>query len=211
MEGNMVTMVCGATNRTARELLAKMFRQRHQVFVEEKGWKLKSYNGMEFDNYDTDETLYLMAFAPDGEIAASMRMIRTDRPHMLADVFAEMCGNGPPKSADTWELTRGALAKGLRATGYWSRIQCALLEAALLWGVSKGTGIFTVDYVTALMRMGWDGRPIGQPRMIDGEPYVACQCTLTADVLARTRALHNIVGPVLERIYYMPQEKRRAA
>src|SRR5690348_13875553 len=68
---HMVTLVVGATNPNARGLLAKMFRQRHQVFVEEKGWKLKSYNGIEFDSYDTDETVYLMALTPDGEMAAS--------------------------------------------------------------------------------------------------------------------------------------------
>src|SRR5882672_11815610 len=107
----MVTLVVGATNPNARELLAKMFRQRHQVFVEEKGWKLKSYNGLEFDNYDTDETVYLMALTPEGEMAASMRMMRTDKPHMLADVFSDMCEGGAPKGSDVWELTRGAMNK----------------------------------------------------------------------------------------------------
>ena len=207
----MVTMVVGATNPNARELLAKMFRQRHRIFIEEKGWKLKSYNGLEFDNYDTDETLYLMTLTPDGEIVASMRMMRADRPHMLADVFGDMCGDALPKTADCWEITRGALTPGLRASGYWSRMQCALVEAALLWGVNKSTGIFSVDYVAALMRQGWDGRPLGQPRMMDGEYHVACQCSLTADVLMRTRALHKITGPVLERIYYMPKADRAAA
>ena len=207
----MVTLVVGATNPNARELLAKMFRQRHQVFVEEKGWKLKSYNGLEFDNYDTDETVYIMALTPEGEMVASMRMLRTDKPHMMADVFADMCEGGVPRRADVWELTRGALTKGLRATGYWSRMQCGLIEAALLWGVNKGTGIYTVDYVTALNRAGWDGRPMGQPRMMDGEPYVACECNLTGAVLARTRALHKITAPVIERIYYMPEQERRAA
>jgi acyl-homoserine lactone synthase len=205
----MVVLVVGATNPNARELLAKMFRQRHQVFVEEKGWKLKSYNGLEFDNYDTDETVYLMALTPEGEMAASMRMMRTDKPHMLADVFADMCEGGVPRGSDIWELTRGAMNKDLRATGYWARMQCGLVEAALLWGVSKGTGIYTVDYTTALMRMGWDGKPLGQPRMMDGEPYVVCECSLTGEVLARTRALHKIKGPVIERIFYMPE--RRAA
>ena len=152
-----------------------------------------------------------MALTPEGEMVASMRMLRTDKPHMMADVFADMCEGGVPRRADVWELTRGALTKGLRATGYWSRMQCGLIEAALLWGVNKGTGIYTVDYVTALNRAGWDGRPMGQPRMMDGEPYVACECNLTGAVLARTRALHKITAPVIERIYYMPEQERRAA
>ena len=136
----MVHVVVGATNPNCREMLAKMFRQRHDVFITEKGWKLKGYNGLEFDQYDTAETIYLMQFDGRDNIIASMRMNPTDGPYMLADIFGEVCEVPIPRGRDVWELTRGALSKNLRKSGTWGRMQCAMLESALLWGATKATG-----------------------------------------------------------------------
>jgi acyl-homoserine lactone synthase len=187
-----------------------MFRQRHDIFIKEKGWKLKSYNGLEFDNYDTAKSVYLID-VDDGEIYASMRMTATSEPYMLADIFADMCENGPPRSPDAWELTRGALAKGLRRTGHWGRMQCALVEAALLFGVKRACGLFTVDHVMRQMRGGSDAKPLGQPRMMDGEAHVAFEFPLNVEVLERCRAVYRIKNPVIEHLHLMPAEEKLAA
>ncbi len=207
----MVHLVVGATNSRCRELLATMFRQRYDIFVKEKGWKLKTYNGLEFDNYDTPRSVYLIGHDDDGEIVASMRMTTTDGPYMLADIFSDMCENGIPRDADTWELTRGALSKTLRRSGHWGRMQCALVEAALLFGIKKACGLFTVDHVMKQMRGGSDAKPLGQPRMIDGEANVAFEFPLNAEVLQRTRAVYKIKDPVIEHIHLMPIEGKMAA
>lgn len=207
----MVHLVVGATNPNCRELLAAMFRQRYDIFVKEKGWKLKTYNGLEFDQYDTGKSVYLIEHDEDGDIAASMRMNTTDGAFMLADLFSEMCEQGLPRGRDTWELTRGALAKNLRRSGYWGRLQCALVEAALLFGVKKACGLFTVDHVMRQMRGGSDAKPLGQPRMIDGEANVAFQFPLNAEVLQRTRDVYKIRGPVIEHIHLMPADQKLAA
>lgn len=188
-----------------------MFRQRYEIFVKEKGWKLKTYNGLEFDNYDTSQSVYLIGLDDDGDIVASMRMNTTDRPHMLADVFSDMCEHGIPRGADTWELTRGALSKNLRRSGHWGRMQCALVEAALLFGVKKACGLFTVDHVMRQMRGGSDARPLGQPKIIDGEANVAFEFPLNVEVLQRTREVYKIKGPVIEQIHLMPAEEKLAA
>jgi N-acyl-L-homoserine lactone synthetase len=207
----MVQLVQGATNPTCRELLAKMFRQRYEIFVKEKGWKIKSYNGIEFDQYDTAETLYLIDLDRYGNVAASTRMIRTDQPIMLADVFADMCERPIPRGPHCWELTRGAMSKNLRGSGHYGRIQCGLIEGALLFGVNTGCGLFSVDLLMSKIRSGLDAKPLGQPRMIDGEPHLAADFPLTGDMLGRTRALFKIKGPVLEHLHLMPAPQQRKA
>lgn len=207
----MVQLVQGATNPLCRDLLTKMFRQRYDIFIREKGWNIKSENGLEVDQYDTPETLYLIDLDRDGNVAASTRMVRTDQPYMLADVFSDMCERELPRTADCWELTRGALTRGLRGSGHYGRIQCALLEAALLFGVTKGCGLFSVDLIQAKIRSGLDAKPMGQPRMIDGEPHVTADFPLTGEMLPRTRALFKIVDPVIEHIWLMPGQQRKAA
>ena len=207
----MVHVVVGATNPNCRELLAKMFRQRHDVFIKEMGWKLKSYNGLEFDQYDTAESIYLMQFDSRKNIVASMRMNPTDGPYMLSEIFSSVCEVPIPRGHDVWELTRGALSKSLRKSGYWGRMQCAMLEAALLWGAKKATGYFTVDHIMKQVRVGLDVKPLGSPRLIDGEPHVAAEFPFNALTLERLRESYGVEGPSIEQIHLMPASQKAAA
>jgi N-acyl-L-homoserine lactone synthetase len=207
----MIHLIAGATNPNCREHLARMFRLRHDVFVKEKGWKLKSYNGLEFDQFDTADTLYLAEFDDDSEMVATVRMNPMNKPTLMSEVFADMCHEGPPKRADMWELTRGAIAKHVRKSIHFGRIECATIEAALLWGVTSACGIFGVDLLMKKMRTGLDAKPMGQPRMIDGEPNVAAEFPMNAEVLQRTRALYRITGPSIEQIHLMPAPQKVAA
>lgn len=202
----MVQVICGATNPNCRPLLADMFRHRYQIFVEEKGWDLKSYNGLEFDNYDTAETLYLVEFEKQGYIGASMRLNATDRPCMLSDIFSEMCEREMPKGKDVWELTRGAVSSNLRRSGIYGRVICGMVEAALLWGAKTGVGIFSVEYLMKQMRFGLDAKPLGQPRMMEGEPNVAAEIAFNRETLERLRASFKITAPVIEQIHVLNQK-----
>lgn len=207
----MIHLVVGATNPNCRELVAAMFRLRHDVFVKEKGWKIKSYNGLEFDQFDTSETLYLAEFDDDGDLIATVRMNPMNGPTLLSEVFADMCQDGAPKSPDAWELTRGAIAKHVRKSVHFGRIECATVEAAILWGVTRACGVFGVDLLMKKMRCGLDAKPLGQPRMIDGEPTVAAEFPMNIDVLQRTRALYRITGPSIGQIHLMPAPQQRKA
>jgi acyl-homoserine lactone synthase len=207
----MVDLVVGATNPNCRKILAQIFRLRHDVFIKEKGWNLKSYNGLEFDQFDTSDTLYLVEFDEDGEIAATVRMNAMNRPTLLSEIFADMCDGGPPKVANMWELTRGAIAGHVRKSKHFGHIECATIEAALLWGVTKACGLFGVDLLMKKMRCGLDAKPLGQPRMIEGEANVVAEFEMSSDVLQRTRNLYRIAGPSIQRIHLLPAETKVAA
>lgn len=206
----MVQIIVGAFNPNAREQLADMYRQRAKIFVEEMGWPLKVYNGLEFDQYDDAETIYVIEYEGD-QLVASMRMNPTHRRCMLTELFDNACDSDIPRGPDVWELSRGALAKNLRKSGYWGRIQCAFFEAALLWNAKKATGFFTVDHIMKQMRVGLDIKPLGRTRMVEGEANVAAEFPFNLETLLRLRKCYRISGPVLERICYMPQEDRAAA
>ena len=207
----MVDLVVGAWNPTARAPLEAMFRQRYDIFIKEKGWKLPSRDGLEIDQYDDDDTLYLLQYAPDGELIASMRLKATDRPFMVLDSFADMVQGPVPRGPEIWELTRGALSPKLRKSKLYGQIICGMLEAALLWGAKKSIGIYSVDYIMKQMRIGLDLKPLGPPRIVDGEPNVVAEFPFNTETLLRVRATFGITHPVLERITYMQREDRAAA
>lgn len=207
----MVQVIAGATNPDCGPLLEGMFRHRYQIFVCEKGWNLKCENGLEIDQYDTADTIYLVEFVSGSKIGASMRLNPTDRPCMLEDHFADMCERAMPRGKDVWELTRGAVSSDLRKSGIYGRVICAMVEAALLWGIQKGIGVFSVDYLMKQMRFGLDAKPLGQPRVIDGEPNVAAEILFDRETLERLRASFRITTPAIERLYMMPTPRKAAA
>jgi acyl-homoserine lactone synthase len=207
----MVDLVVGAWNPAARAPLELMFRQRYDIFIKEKGWKLSARDGLEIDQYDDDDTLYLLQYASSGELIASMRMKATDRPFMVLDSFADMVQGPLERGPDIWELTRGALSAKLRKSKLYGNVICAVLEAGLLWGARKSIGIYSVDYIMKQMRIGLDLKPLGPPRIVDGEPNVVAEFPFDTRSLQRVRATFGITRPVLERIYYGPREDRAAA
>jgi len=196
----MVHVVVGATNPNCVDLLAEMFRHRCAIFVHEKRWNLKTQDGLEFDVYDTSDTIYLLEF-DKGHIGASMRMNPTDRPCMLGDLFADMCERDMPRGKDVWELTRGAVSADLRRSGIYGRVICGMVECALLWGAKKGIGVFSVEYLMKQMRFGLDAKPLGPPRIMDNEPHVAAEIMFNPETLERLRASFRITGPVIERLF----------
>jgi acyl-homoserine lactone synthase len=207
----MVHLIEGATNPNCRELLAQIFRLRHDIFVVERGWKLKSYNGLEFDNFDTADTFYLAELDDNGEIIATVRMNPTTKPTLVSEVFADMCEDGPPRDPRMWELTRGAIAKNVRKSRHFGHIECATIEAALLLGINKACGLFGVDLLMKKIRAGLKAKPLGHPRMIDGEANVVAEFGIDTDVLERTRALYRITGPSIEHLHMMTPAQRAAA
>jgi N-acyl-L-homoserine lactone synthetase len=200
----MVQVIVGSDNSECRPQLEEMFRQRYQIFIVEKGWKLDTKNGLEIDTYDTPDSIYLLEYEKSGKLGASMRANATHEACMLAELFADMCEQEIPRGPDIWELTRGALSADLRRSGIYGRVMCSMFEAGLLWGAKKGIGIVTVEYLMRQIRFGMDARPLGPPRQIDGEPHVATVFDFSIESLSRLRATFGIKTPVIERLHLRP-------
>ena len=72
-------------------LFSRMFRQRHEIYVERRGWKaLQSVNGEERDQFDRPDTIYLLAIDEEDDILAGLRLLPTTGPHLLADIFPHL-------------------------------------------------------------------------------------------------------------------------
>jgi acyl homoserine lactone synthase len=84
-------------------------RYRHQLFIEKLGWNLDSRDGMEYDQFDRPDTLYVVARRRGGELIGTARLLSTDRPYLLSEVFPQLLGNTPaPRTLLVWELSRFA-------------------------------------------------------------------------------------------------------
>lgn len=103
-------IVAGTANNLSTSAFSAMAHYRYRVFVEKLGWKLANDGITELDQFDRADTLYVMARERNARLRGVARLLPTDRPYLLSDVFPDLLdGHAPPRSAKVWELSRFAV------------------------------------------------------------------------------------------------------
>lgn len=78
-------------------LYSKIAHYRHKVFVKRLGWPLQTQNGIELDQFDRPDTVYVVAQDDEGCIVGCARLLPTTRPYLLGEVFPQLLnGLAPP-------------------------------------------------------------------------------------------------------------------
>jgi len=181
----------GSTRELSGELFKRICAYRHRVFVETLKWNLPTRDGMELDQFDVAETVYVVCHDDEGHLTGVARLLPTTRPYLLRDVFPQLLnGFAPPCSLDVWELSRFvAMGFGNRATTALgqvsSPITIGLLRVAIACATARGAKrLITVSPlgVERLMRRaGFHSRRAGPPMIIDGRLLCACWIEPSAD------------------------------
>lgn len=88
-----------------------MFRLRHDVFHDQLGWDVNSFDGMEYDEYDDRDAVYVLVVSESSdEVLGCFRLRPTNTPYMLKDLFPELVGDAAaPEQKDVWEISRYAV------------------------------------------------------------------------------------------------------
>lgn len=199
-----VIVVTAANRARHQELLDSMFRDRKKVFVDRLKWQLQVIDGeMEKDQYDTDRTIYLISADPTtGAHICSMRLMPTTESHLLRDVFPSLCDGEIPVGDDVWEVTRLCTSPNLtpeQGRTVRRHLSIGMVEFGLLYGLTRLTMITHLEYLSRLLAVGWECRPLGVPKEFDGHMFGAMEVSITPATLSALR-LHfgNGRTPVLE-------------
>lgn len=158
-------------------LLDDYFRIRHDIYVVERKWTdLARPDGREIDQFDTDDTVYLLAL-DHGAIVAGMRMVPTPMPTLLSELFPQLAANQPIHRSDVYELSRIFVVPRKRGEHGGPRYEAVIQAAAMEYGLSIGLSAFTIVLETwwlpRLLDQGWQARPLGLPSDINGLSTVA--------------------------------------
>lgn len=172
----LVHCVTSANRNRYADQLEQMFKQRHDVFVEGRGWReLRRGDGRDIDDYDTEETVYLLTLGDAGEVFAHGRMNPTSGRHQLEDggvLRKKFAMRAPPKGHRVWEGSR--LVGGFperygrdfaRETLYM--ILVALQEFAVRRNIVEAVSILEMPALSRFQSMGWDTTPLGLPVQYD--------------------------------------------
>lgn len=200
----MVKLVTAANQQRFAPLLDSMFRDRKITFVDKLKWQVPVVDGIyEKDQFDTDAAAYLIAANKEGnKHISSMRLLPTTGGHLLSDVFPQLCDGEIPRGEDIWEVSRICTAPDIKEDPRTARrhMSIALIEFALLYGATRLTLVSHMEYLSRLLALGWECRPLGYGAEIWGQAMGAMEISVTPTTLTMVR---NMFGngqrvPVLE-------------
>ena len=153
-------------------VLAAMFEARKRVFVDLLGWDVPVLAGrFEVDQFDDPHARYLVLTDSDGRHLGSARLLDTTRPHILGELYPELCEDEVPSGPGIAEITRFCLDRRLRARERLmvrNQLVSALVDHALAAGIQRYTGVAEMGWLQQILSFGWVCRPLGLPQAIDG-------------------------------------------
>lgn len=157
-------------NRAAfNDQLEEMYRQRHQVYVEKRGWKaLARPDRREIDQFDNEDAVYLMKISEAGKVQGAVRLIQTTRPHLMRDVFSHIVTLGPvPNDPKVFEMTRcyvsddiGSKQEKAQAAG---EVMAAMEEYGLARGITDYSVVSDLYFVPFMTVIGDGVKNLGVP------------------------------------------------
>jgi len=193
----MIRIFEGMERLGSNPLLDAMFRDRKRIFVDLRRWQVPVVDDQyEIDQFDGAHAVYCVATDDRGQHRGSIRLLPTDEPHILGDLFPNLCSGIVPTGRDIWELTRGCLSPGIPAPErreVRNALTTAVVEYALYRGIASYTCIADSGWLSQILSLGWDCQPLGLPRKIDRTMTGALQIAITPDTPSRLAAAGTYV------------------
>lgn len=162
-----------------------MFEARKRVFVDLLGWDVPVLEEKyEIDQFDTADAAYLILSEISGEHRASARLLRSDGPHILQDLFSFLVAGPVPTGPDCREITRFCIdplldQKERRLAR--DQLVSALADYAMEHGVCTYTAVAGESWFAQIAAFGWHCSRLGETHSFRGEKLVALRIDIDAD------------------------------
>lgn len=203
----MIRIVYADQAEQHRALFNSMYRHRAIQFKDRLGWDVDvDERGLETDEYDAMNPIYLIVESEDGTHEGSMRFLPTTGDTMLEAHFTELVGGVSVKSPLIWESTRFCLAPHTDRS-VSRKVLLGTLELGLHFGIQFFVGIFSEKMCRIYNRIGWCPIVIGRGE-VDGDKLLAglwpVSESIRLNILARQDQL-KVVGESME--FFMGDNK----
>lgn len=209
----MVQLVVSEAIRGEDAALRGMFAARKEIFIDLLKWDLPALGGLyELDEFDNEHARYLILTDHRGRHLASTRLLSTTRPHILDEVFPDLCGDEVPRGPGVREITRFCLDRRLDARErrfVRNHLITVIVQDALNSGVTQYTGVAEMGWLQQILSFGWDCSPLGLPARYGTKMLGAMRINIDEATPARLDAA-GIWSPVEEAMRF-PQLRAAGA
>lgn len=198
----MLLIEPGYRNAFPSQIMA-MHQLRCRVFKERLDWSVEVRDGLEIDQFDQSDPVYLLYVDTAGRVRGCVRLLPTLGPNMLRDTFFMLLNGSPcPAAANIWESSRFALdLQGTSGDGTLPPATAEMFAGMIEFGLARSLAdIVTVTDVRIeriLRRTGWKLRRISEPTMLGNTKALVGYLEISLEALASVRRVGGITGPVL--------------
>lgn len=199
----MINCITCKTAHLFGRALSSQYELRYKTFLKFQNWDLSEWEGMEYDIYDTPATTYLVWQDIDGIVRGTSRLLPTDRPYMIQDMWPDSIDKIPlPNSIKIWEGSRfcvdSSTSRQVRRI-IVKEIICAYLEYAIMHDIEAIIGMMpTSIWQSVFIRNGWNVEFLGKEKPYGGgRNNRAGLLHISEEILENVRMTTNIKHPVL--------------
>jgi len=167
------------------KLLFDMYRLRASVFKDSLKWDVYvDKDGLEVDQFDIPETVYILGMDGEEKVVGSWRMLSTMGPTMIRDIWPQFLESLPmPRDEDIFELSRftvklrdeDAPGADVDKQRIIAEMFCGLTEVCIKAGIKE---LYTL----------YDERVEGMLQRIDCHPYKVSEKLEVDDYLCKVGA-----------------------
>jgi N-acyl-L-homoserine lactone synthetase len=182
----------------------EMHRLRFRVFKERLEWHVAVREGLEIDEFDQCDPVYLLSLDSAGRVQGCVRLLPTLGPNMLRDTFSALLNGVPcPAAADVWESSRFALdlqgSPSISGTlsPATAEMFAGMIEFGIAHSLSEIVTVTDVGVERILRRAGWPMRRISEPTALGNTNSVVGYLEVSLHALAAVRRAGGMTGPVL--------------
>lgn len=184
------------------ELMKSMFRLRKQVFVDKLKWPVAVTDDMEIDQFDTIDATHIVRIDSSGEVDACTRLMRTDGPYLLGDVFPQMVQDCEVhRDPDVWEITRFCSLGEEVPKNIVGQLVAAMLEFGITQNAKSFVSLSDIRIEPILRRSGWMPSRLGEPLFTGTEMSAGELYETGFNALEKVYEKSKITAPVLLDVY----------
>lgn len=199
----MIDCMTWATSYEFQDTLPRYHKLRYRLLVRREGWKIPHFDNMEYDQFDTPATVYLIKRSRDGECIGGARLYPTTQPYMTEVLWPELMNGRPlPRSPKIWEGSRLIAAPELshaERRQVRAELRTAVMEFCVEHGIEKKLFQLTHDLLAGWMKENpGQYEPFGKVlRLDDGSEIVGGYMNVSQQLLTDQRVRAGITGSIL--------------
>lgn len=181
----------GTRQQLPPQLFEQMGHYRREVFINQLGWELNTVNGMELDEFDGPDAVYVCAHDDEGQVSGVARLLPTTAPYLMEKVFPQLwAGKQLPRDPKIWELSRFAAASPYpsgaiehqASAQHASELLRNVMRVGLMLGAQTLVTVSPVGMERLLRLNGFFAKRAGIPMQSRRMPIIALQINC-ADII----------------------------
>jgi acyl-homoserine lactone synthase len=185
----MIHVVSAVNRHLYEDVIEQHFRLRHEIFVDERNWEaLRKPDGRDIDDYDNEDTIYLLAL-DDRRVMGGYRLYPTTKPTMMSEVFPHLAAvRGCPSDPLVFEWSRFFVARDRRDGVLNLQLMAAAQEFCLDQGIERLCLVMETWWLPRFHDIGFVVTPLGLPTLIEDS------WTMAATIEVRQNSLEIVRG-----------------